>query len=80
VFNVITGVYAPTKDAFCSTGIRPATAASGRAAGVLRTFQNIRLFGLAPCRDNARRFSSSTGVGLVDATRAAADSRPTSAS
>jgi branched-chain amino acid transport system ATP-binding protein len=54
VFNVITGVYAPTSGRVVFAG----SAVQGRAPheiarrGISRTFQNIRLFGSRCCRDN----------------------------
>src|SRR2546423_10125877 len=54
VFNVITGVYAPTgglilfEDAPIS-GLKPSVIAR---RGITRTFQNIRLFATRCCRDN----------------------------
>jgi len=54
VFNVITGVYAPTAGELrllgrSIRGLRPHAIAH---RGVSRTFQNIRLFGSRCCRDN----------------------------
>ena len=54
VFNVVTGVYAPTAGRILFEG-RPIQglkphAIAGR--GITRTFQNIRLFGSRCCRDN----------------------------
>jgi branched-chain amino acid transport system ATP-binding protein len=54
VFNVITGVYAPTEGAIRFAGqpiqgLRPHAVAR---RGITRTFQNIRLFGSRCCRDN----------------------------
>ncbi|MGQ0722900.1 MAG: ABC transporter ATP-binding protein [Candidatus Eiseniibacteriota bacterium] len=54
VFNVVTGMYAPTRGRVLFDGI----AVSGRPVheiarrGIARTFQNIRLFGSRCCRDN----------------------------
>jgi len=54
VFNVITGVYAPTSGRIVFEGrpiegLRPNVVAR---RGITRTFQNIRLFGSRSCRDN----------------------------
>lgn len=54
VFNLVTGVYAPTAggillDGEPIQGLRPSAIAR---RGVTRTFQNIRLFGTRCCRDN----------------------------
>ena len=54
VFNVITGVYAPTAGQIRLGGTRihglkPSTVAR---RGITRTFQNIRLFSTRSCRDN----------------------------
>ncbi len=54
VFNVITGVYAPTRgairfDGAVISGLKPSAIAR---RGITRTFQNIRLFGTRCCRDN----------------------------
>ncbi len=54
VFNVITGVYAPTHGDVQLAGrsirrLRPHAIAH---QGITRTFQNIRLFGSRSCRDN----------------------------
>jgi branched-chain amino acid transport system ATP-binding protein len=54
VFNVITGVYAPTSGRILFQGrpihgLRPHAIAR---RGITRTFQNIRLFGSRCCRDN----------------------------
>jgi branched-chain amino acid transport system ATP-binding protein len=54
VFNVITGVYAPTHGRILFEGrpiqgLRPSAIAR---RGITRTFQNIRLFGSRCCRDN----------------------------
>ncbi len=54
VFNVITGVYAPTTGGLhfegrSIAGLRPHVIAEH---GITRTFQNIRLFGSRTCRDN----------------------------
>jgi branched-chain amino acid transport system ATP-binding protein len=54
VFNVITGVYAPTSGRILFDG-RPIQGLKPHAIarrGVTRTFQNIRLFGSRSCRDN----------------------------
>jgi len=54
VFNLITGVYAPTRGRILLEGrpvggLRPSAIAR---RGVTRTFQNIRLFSSRCCRDN----------------------------
>jgi branched-chain amino acid transport system ATP-binding protein len=54
VFNLITGVYAPTRGSIQFEGqpihgLRPHAIAH---RGVMRTFQNIRLFATLSCRDN----------------------------
>jgi len=54
VFNVMTGVYAPTQGAIrfggqVVSGLKPSAIA---CRGITRTFQNIRLFGTRCCRDN----------------------------
>jgi branched-chain amino acid transport system ATP-binding protein len=56
VFNVITGVYAPTHGRVVFEGrpiggLRPSAIAR---RGITRTFQNIRLFGSRSCLDNVR--------------------------
>ena len=54
VFNVITGVYAPTQGRILFEG-RPIQGLKPHAVarrGITRTFQNIRLFGSRCCRDN----------------------------
>jgi branched-chain amino acid transport system ATP-binding protein len=54
VFNVITGVYAPTQGVIRFAG-KPISGLKPNAIarrGVTRTFQNIRLFGTRSCRDN----------------------------
>jgi branched-chain amino acid transport system ATP-binding protein len=54
VFNVITGVYAPTGGdiAFAGHSIRGLRPHAIAHRGITRTFQNIRLFGSRSCRDN----------------------------
>jgi branched-chain amino acid transport system ATP-binding protein len=54
VFNVITGVYAPTAGdvRFGSRSIRGLRPHAIAHRGITRTFQNIRLFGSRSCRDN----------------------------
>ncbi len=54
VFNLITGVYTPTQGRVVLagrtiSGLKPSRIA---AAGITRTFQNIRLFQRLTCRDN----------------------------
>ena len=54
VFNVLTGVYAPTHGRILFEG-RPIQGLKPHAVarrGITRTFQNIRLFGSRPCREN----------------------------
>ena len=54
VFNVVTGVYAPTGGRILFEG-RPIGGLKPHAVarrGITRTFQNIRLFGSRCCRDN----------------------------
>jgi len=54
VFNVITGVYAPTKGCVRFDGREISGLKSNRIAccGITRTFQNIRLFSRLTCLDN----------------------------
>jgi branched-chain amino acid transport system ATP-binding protein len=54
VFNVITGVYAPTGGDvhFAGRSIRGLRPHAIAHRGITRTFQNIRLFGSRSCRDN----------------------------
>jgi branched-chain amino acid transport system ATP-binding protein len=54
VFNVITGVYAPTSGALVFEGASIAGLKPNVIArrGITRTFQNIRLFSSRCCRDN----------------------------
>ena len=54
VFNVITGVYAPTLGTVRFDGKRISGLKANRiaAAGITRTFQNIRLFPRLTCLDN----------------------------
>jgi branched-chain amino acid transport system ATP-binding protein len=54
VFNVVTGVYAPTRGRVVFDGRSIAGVRSNRIAcsGITRTFQNIRLFAHMTCRDN----------------------------
>jgi branched-chain amino acid transport system ATP-binding protein len=54
VFNVITGVYAPTGGdvRFAGHSIRSLRPHAIAHRGITRTFQNIRLFGSRSCRDN----------------------------
>ena len=54
VFNVITGVYAPTHGdvRFDGRSIRRLRPHAIAHRGITRTFQNIRLFGSRSCRDN----------------------------
>jgi branched-chain amino acid transport system ATP-binding protein len=67
VFNLITGVYAPTSGTITFEGrpiqgLRPSVVAR---RGITRTFQNIRLFGSRCCRDNvsvAAHLHARTGI------------------
>jgi branched-chain amino acid transport system ATP-binding protein len=54
VFNVITGVYAPTRGdvRFAGRSIRGLRPHAIARRGITRTFQNIRLFSSRCCRDN----------------------------
>jgi len=54
VFNVITGVYAPTHGdvRFAGRSLRRLRPHAIAHHGITRTFQNIRLFGSRSCRDN----------------------------
>ncbi len=54
VFNVITGVYAPTRGdvRFAGRSIRGLRPHAIAHCGITRTFQNIRLFASRSCRDN----------------------------
>ena len=54
VFNVITGVYAPTRGSVTFAGRSIAGQKANRIAcsGITRTFQNIRLFSRLTCLDN----------------------------
>jgi branched-chain amino acid transport system ATP-binding protein len=56
VFNVITGVYAPTSGAIRFDGAAIAGQRTGRITrrGIARTFQNIRLFGDMTVLDNVK--------------------------
>jgi len=56
VFNMITGVYAPTRGniQFNGTPLRGKKANHITALGIARTFQNIRLFGSLTVFDNVR--------------------------
>ena len=70
VFNLITGVYAPTVgrvlfEGRAIQGLRPHAIAR---RGITRTFQNIRLFGSRTCRDNVLIAAHQhAGAGLADA-------------
>jgi branched-chain amino acid transport system ATP-binding protein len=70
VFNVITGVYAPTRGHVLFEGrpihgLRPHAIAR---RGITRTFQNIRLFGSRCCRDNvAIAGHQHARAGVIDA-------------
>ena len=54
VFNVVTGVYAPTRGSvtFCGQSIAGRKANRIACGGITRTFQNIRLFSRLTCLDN----------------------------
>jgi len=56
VFNLITGLYHPTEGAIALNGRTMTRLAPNRitAAGIARTFQNIRLFGSLSVYDNVR--------------------------
>ena len=70
VFNLITGVYAPTHgrilfEGRAIQGLRPHRIAR---RGITRTFQNIRLFASRSCRDNVCVAAHAhTRAGLLDA-------------
>ena len=70
VFNVVTGVYAPTAGEVrflgrSLRGLRPHAIAH---RGITRTFQNIRLFGSRSCRDNVCIAAHQhAGASLLDA-------------
>jgi branched-chain amino acid transport system ATP-binding protein len=70
VFNVITGVYAPSEgrvafEGRTLAGLRPHAIAR---RGITRTFQNIRLFGSRSCLDNVRIAAHQHArAGLADA-------------
>lgn len=71
VFNLITGVYAPTGGEIWVEGERVASAGKSLKPhrlvrrGVARTFQNIRLFGDLSVEDNVRAaFAARAGYGL----------------
>jgi branched-chain amino acid transport system ATP-binding protein len=71
VFNLVTGVYAPTGGEIWFDGERIATAGKSLAPhklahkGLARTFQNIRLFGDLSVEDNVRcAFAGRAGYGL----------------
>jgi branched-chain amino acid transport system ATP-binding protein len=73
VFNLITGVYAPTGGEIWVEGERVASAGKCLKPhqlvrrGLARTFQNIRLFGDLSVEDNVRAaFASRAGYGLFD--------------
>jgi len=70
VFNVITGVYAPTAGQILFEG-KPIHGLKPHAVarrGITRTFQNIRLFGSRCCRDNVSIAGHQhAGAGLADA-------------
>ena len=56
VFNIITGVYKPTRGAIHFNGVSLHDKKANRitALGIARTFQNIRLFGSLSVLDNVR--------------------------
>jgi len=72
VFNLITGVYAPTAGEIWFEGERIAASGQARKShqltrrGIARTFQNIRLFGDLSVEDNVRcAFAGRAGYGLA---------------
>ncbi len=74
VFNLITGVYAPTAGEIWFEGKRVASAGKSlkphqlTRRGIARTFQNIRLFGDLSVEDNVRcAFAGRAGYGLMSA-------------
>lgn len=74
VFNLLTGVYAPTGGEIWFEGERVASSNKTlkphqlAARGIARTFQNIRLFGDLSVEDNVRcAFSNRAGYGLKSA-------------
>jgi len=70
VFNVITGVYAPTAGdvQFRGRSIRGLKPHAIAHRGITRTFQNIRLFGSRCCRDNVSIAAHHhAGASLLDA-------------
>lgn len=74
VFNLVTGVYAPTEGEIWFEGNRVASAKKSLAPhalcrrGIARTFQNIRLFGDLSVEDNVRcAFAGRAGYGLMGA-------------
>ena len=71
IFNMITGVYAPTEGEIFFEGQRVAHAGKSlkphqlTRRGIARTFQNIRLFGYMSVEDNVRcAFAGRAGYGL----------------
>jgi branched-chain amino acid transport system ATP-binding protein len=69
VFNLITGVYAPTKGEILLEGkpIQGRTTSAIARNGVARTFQNPRLFAELSCFDNVRiACHNHAGAGLLD--------------
>ncbi len=82
VFNLVTGVYAPTQgrvllNGKAISGLKPSRIA---AAGITRTFQNIRLFARLTCRDNVciashQHAESSLWDAVFQTPRAARDER-----
>ncbi|HEU4332976.1 MAG TPA: ABC transporter ATP-binding protein [Candidatus Eisenbacteria bacterium] len=56
VFNLVTGVYAPTEGTirFCGTPVEGKLPSTIARSGVARTFQNPRLFAELSCLDNVR--------------------------
>ena len=73
VFNLITGVYAPTSGEIWFDGARVASAGKSLRVhqlvrkGIARTFQNIRLFGDMSVRDNVRAaFANRQNYGVFD--------------
>ena len=69
VFNLITGVYAPTSGEIRFEGKRidGRVTSSIARAGIARTFQNPRLFAALTCLDNVRiACHTHAGAGLLD--------------
>ena len=70
VFNMITGVYVPTKGSICFQGLNTVGMEPFEIThlGIARTFQNIRLFPDLTVLDNVRiAYHPHAGYGLYDA-------------